>query len=158
MATDENGSDTLNDRQRRALALIALGWTDQDVAAEVGVTRQTVNEWKNQDDRFIAELNKTRKAVWNAHVDRLRDLVSKAVAVLSDNLENEDPKVRHQAAVSVLRSAGLYGKTSLEPDLPTTPEGVQEQRSAINLAEMARILTRENPYDQQAKHDRSKDV
>jgi len=42
--------------QQNAIELLLAGKTDQEVAAAVGVSRQTVTLWQNQDELFRAAL------------------------------------------------------------------------------------------------------
>lgn len=111
----------LTQQQENALALILQGQTDGEVAQAVGVTRQTVNGWRNRDAEFAAELNRRRQELWGAQEQRLRNLLEKAVDVLAEDLDGEDLKLRQGAAVHVLRAVGLYGAT-LEPKGETDPE------------------------------------
>ncbi|GAB6186472.1 helix-turn-helix domain-containing protein [Thermopirellula anaerolimosa] len=101
--------------QRNAIELLLTGKTDQEVAEAVGVTRQTVSVWRNQDVFFRTALEARQKEIWGSHVDRLRQLVGRAVEVLEANLlQEEDRGLRQSAAVHVLKCVGLYG-TNLQP-------------------------------------------
>ena len=51
-ANDKNRQ--LNQKQLNAIELLLQGGTDSEVAEAVGVSRQTVNEWKNHDPNFVA--------------------------------------------------------------------------------------------------------
>jgi hypothetical protein len=55
--------------QRRAIDLLVAGATDGEAAEAVGVTRQTVNTWRNRDPIFIAELNRLRRDLWGGALD-----------------------------------------------------------------------------------------
>lgn len=131
--TESDKSRQLTVAQRNAVDLLVLGKTDGEVAEGVGVTRQTVNEWRNHDSVFIAELNSQRQELWNSPKQHLRRLVSKAIQTLEDNLGAEDPALRQAAAVHVLKSTGLYG-TQMEPGGPTNPEDVERgwEREAVS--------------------------
>ena len=50
----------LTANQEQAILLLAKGETVTATAAAVGVTRQTVSEWRNRDADFRAELNRVR--------------------------------------------------------------------------------------------------
>ena len=50
----------LSVRQANAVDLLLAGKTDGEVAKAVRVTRQTVNEWRNGNTEFMAELNARR--------------------------------------------------------------------------------------------------
>ena len=54
-------NENLNEKQQQAIQLLLVGQTDQQVADAVGVTRQTVNQWKNQDPVFVARMNREKK-------------------------------------------------------------------------------------------------
>ena len=99
----------LSMEQQNAVDLLVVGKSDADVAAAVGVSRQTVNAWRNHDSEFLASLNRERAAVWQGSRDALRSLAGRAVEVLHDSLESEDGRERLAAAVHVLKSAAVYG-------------------------------------------------
>jgi len=105
--------------QEQALAALLEGCTDEAAAARAGVARQTVNQWRHSDFGFIAELNRRRAALWDAHADKLRGLIVKAIDIVAAALESEDEKTRTQAAMQLLKMAD-FG--SLRPRGPTTPE------------------------------------
>lgn len=48
----KNSKKRLSPKQLKALDLIMSGKTTQEVAEEVGVTRQTISHWKNRDPEF----------------------------------------------------------------------------------------------------------
>lgn len=54
MATKE-----LNEKQLRAIELLIKGESINDIAATLGVSRQSVSTWKNKDETFKAELDKS---------------------------------------------------------------------------------------------------
>ncbi|MBT4946227.1 MAG: helix-turn-helix domain-containing protein [Candidatus Marinimicrobia bacterium] len=114
MMTNADKSGQLSPEQERAIALILTGQTDQVIADAVGVTRQTVNGWRNHHANFMAVLNQQRATIWEAHVERLRGLATGAIDTLADALQDDDPKEQRAAAVHILKACGLYGK-SLQP-------------------------------------------
>lgn len=119
----------LSIEQLNAIDLLVQGKSDREVAEAVGVSRQTVTEWRNRNAVFAAELNRRRQEVWGAQVERLRQLVARAVDVLEQDLEQtDDPRLRQSAAVHILRCVGLYG-ASLEPTGPTDPEDIERQQA-----------------------------
>lgn len=132
MTTKTDTSRQLSVKQENAIDLLVLGKTDQEVAEAVGVSRQTVNEWRNHDPVFIAELNFVRQEFWSAEKEHLRSLVRKAVAVLEGDLDGEDPRLRQSAAIHVLRTVGLYGQ-KMNPFGPTTPEAVLREREEARV-------------------------
>jgi Homeodomain-like domain len=95
----------LTPQQAAAVDLLAVGRTITEVAEAVGVTRQTVSGWLNQDPVFEAAVNRRRQELWENVSDRLRALLPNALDVLKQALENGSVK----AAVEVLKAAGLHG-------------------------------------------------
>ncbi len=104
---DNNSSheDKLSVEQLNAIDVLVLGKTDQETAKAVGVARETVNRWKNENPYFAAELNKQRKQLWGANGDRLRPLTTKAVDAIETALDAGDSK----SAIEVLKAVGIYG-------------------------------------------------
>ena len=100
----------LNSKQIKAIPLLVTGMSDNEVAEQVGVSRQTVNKWKNQDDDFIYELNKQRSEIWNQFGDLYRSLIPKAIKTLEECLDSEDPKMRLGAARMILGNFKLQPK------------------------------------------------
>ena len=114
--TDESGQHDggLSIIQERAIELLLLGKRDGEVAAAVGVTRQTVCNWRNHNETFRNELNRRRLELWEKAEEKLRNLVDEAIKALQEGLASEDQKLRLRAAVHVLKCVGIYGR-SLDP-------------------------------------------
>ncbi|MDD5453443.1 MAG: phBC6A51 family helix-turn-helix protein [Candidatus Bipolaricaulis sp.] len=125
MATKTDISRQRSVKQENAVDLLVTGKTDTEVAEAVGVTRQTVNEWKNHDPVFVAALNERREELWRSGREHLRSLVVQAVKTLENDLNGPDPKLRQLAAVHVLKAVGMYGKQNFSPCGAVTPEGVE---------------------------------
>ncbi len=126
--TEPDDTRQLSVEQENAIDLLLEGKPDREVAEAVGVTRQTVCDWRNHHAAFVAELNSRRKDVWGGQVERLRALVGRAVEVLEADLDGEDPRLRQAAAVHVLRAVGLYGGLhgrKLAPTGPSNASGVR---------------------------------
>lgn len=106
----------LSPRQLKALDLIMSGKTTQEVAEEVGVTRQTISHWKNHDPEF-----KERLAQLLAEVDEelrysapLRDSLMRSQLF---KLASEGPhENRLKAALAYL---DRYGAKSAPPQVGT---------------------------------------
>jgi len=123
----------LSIEQENAIELLLCGKSDREVAEAVGVTRQTVWEWRNRNPEFIAALNARRQEVWGSHVERLRQLVTKAIDVLEENLDGKaGAKLQQEAAVHILRAVGLYG-ADLTPKGETSAENVEKQMTMDEL-------------------------
>jgi hypothetical protein len=127
----------------KAVALLIAGKTDAAAGEGAGVTRQTVNEWRNHSPAFIAALNAQRQELFGAHTERLRGLVPKAIDALENAFEIGDPKERIAVAVHILKAAGLYGSLAA-PTGETTPDAVAcameiEEKRRENSAFMEKI-------------------
>ena len=51
----------LTPRQLKAMDLLLQGKSMQEIAQEIGVVRQTISQWKNQDPQFRAQLEELRE-------------------------------------------------------------------------------------------------
>ena len=135
MAEPDN-TRQLTVQQENAIDLILQGQSDGEVAEAVGISRQTVCDWRNHNALFAAEVNRRRQEIWGGQTERLRRLVAEAVNVLEEDLLADDPKLRQAAAIHVLRAVGLYGQ-NLKPTGDTDAEGVEaawrEQRFLAEL-------------------------
>jgi hypothetical protein len=98
----------LTPEQWRAIPLLCSGMTDAEVAAEVGVVRETVWSWRNEVPGFMAELEKARQALVEGTIDRLRSALPKAVETVVKAVEEGHLK----ASLELLRCVGLYGDAS----------------------------------------------
>jgi hypothetical protein len=123
---DRTGQE-LSVAQLNAVDLLVVGKTDQEAAEAVGVTRQTVNGWRNANPWFVAALNARRQDLWGVTVDQLRALLPRAVAVLAEELDGGE--ARGRVAVDILRLAGL-DRTRSDAKLdtlligPTDPDAI----------------------------------
>ena len=72
----------LSVEQLNAIDVLVQGRTDQETAETVGVARETVTRWRNDNPHFTAELNRQRRLIWGDSHDRLRALAGKAVDTL----------------------------------------------------------------------------
>jgi len=98
---------TLSPSQELAIDALLTGKRDRQVAEIVGVTRQTVNEWRNKTPLFVEELARRRREMFAETHKRLQILSEKAIDVLEANLECDNPKVAVQAAQLILKFAAV---------------------------------------------------
>jgi len=120
---DRNRQVELSIEQENAIELLITGKSDREVAEVCGLSRQTVNDWKNNNARFIAELNRRRAALWESDLDWLRSLVSSSISILAEDLQGENKKARREAAIHILRAVGIYG-SKCQPNGPQTESDV----------------------------------
>ena len=124
----ESDRTRLTPEQELAIARLLEGATDAEAAEAAGVTRQTVNTWRNRNPVFMAELNARRRALWDAHQDRMRRLISRALDVLEEDMADdsqspESRRLRQAAAVPILRAAA-----GLNPDGPVNAGEIEAQQ------------------------------
>ena len=118
----------LSQEQMNVIDSILKGQSDRAIAEAVGVSRQTVWEWRNNDPLFIAELNRQRIELWSEARERLKSLANRALDVVEYQLNSRDPKAALAAAKYVLQGTRLLGDTELHIGGPTTPESVIMER------------------------------
>ena len=114
----------LSQEQMNAIDYLLKGQSDRAAAEAVGVNRQTVWDWRNNDPLFIAELNRQRVEHWSEARERLKSLANRALDVVELQLNSSDPKAALAAAKYVLQGTRLLGDTDLPIKGPTTPEEV----------------------------------
>ena len=129
----------LSSQQVLAADALMTGATDREAAERAGVSRQTVNKWKNGDPHFRAEMNLRRRELWYASKDRIRSLVPAALHRLEAELQGEDGDWR--AALKVVELVGLGGDYSGGIG-PTDPEHIkgQDESAQRHAAHMSELL------------------
>jgi AcrR family transcriptional regulator len=102
----ESTSGGLTDKQELAIELQVTGMKVQDVAKEVGISREQYWRWRTQDPTFTAALERRRAELHQGLVDRYwGNLVRKALDVAEDSLDEGDPEMARD--VLRLASRGL---------------------------------------------------
>lgn len=122
MKTKTNESQqTLSIEQEKAIELLIAGKNDREVSEALNVNRSTVNQWRNHDSLFIAELNKRRKELWNTAQEKIASLFNKSVEVIEKGLESPEEKLRLETAKYLLERFKIeemsfkpYGETEAE--------------------------------------------
>ena len=117
----------LTPEMENAIDLLITGKPDREVAVAVGVSRQTIAQWR-QHPLFIAELNQRRHTLWaEAHV-RLHALIGGAVDVIEEAVREGDLK----AAIEVLKAVKLYGEVGA-PTGASEPDAIVRQQAVAQL-------------------------
>lgn len=76
----------LNHKQRKAIEILALGYTRREAAKEAKVTEATIYNWLKLEE-FRAELSRIREAVLGAAVTRLIGKADLAIGILGQAAE-----------------------------------------------------------------------
>jgi predicted aminopeptidase len=92
--------------QATAVDILATGGSLDDVQKATTVEAATVRAWLRDAD-FVAALNVRTNEVRDAHLERLRAMVPKALDTLEGLLESQDEAVRLRVASYVLKAAAL---------------------------------------------------
>jgi transcriptional regulator with XRE-family HTH domain len=123
-ATKPDKTRQLSIEQANAIEHLLQGQSDRAVAEAVGVSRQTISEWKNHDPLFVAELNRQRSEMWKEARERMKALANRALDVVELQFDSDDPKAALAAAKYILQGTLLLGDTDLPRSGPTSPEAV----------------------------------
>ena len=65
-SSQEPGGSRLSVEQLNAIDVLVQGRTDQETAETVGVARETVTRWRNDNPHFAAQLNRQRRFIWDS--------------------------------------------------------------------------------------------
>ena len=93
----------LTEKQHLAIKEILNGKTDSEVAETVGVTRKTINQWRNNNPFFMAELGAQRKKAWEIFMDEYRELLTSSFQTVKTAIKDGDVKT----AIWFMESAGV---------------------------------------------------
>ena len=139
MKTNPDTRMRLSPKQFTALDSLILGNSVSKTAEQLGVARQTVSEWLNQDAEFRAELNRRRAELWSGVADRMRALVPRAIGILEGEIDSRGP-MAVSAAVHVLKATGLYG-TGIGEIGPTDARDIlQAEKQSEGIRSLLRDL------------------
>ena len=94
---------TLEADQAAALDLLLSGQTVTAAAAAVGVARETVSRWRNNDANFQAAYNAALQSAYDATAARLLDARARAVERLAALVDSKDEATALKAAAALLR-------------------------------------------------------
>jgi len=124
--TERNGPRReLDEQQRAAIELLAVGKTDREAARALNLPRDAVAKRQMHDPVFQAALNSCRAEARRAGIDRLRSMVPQALDALANELARPDNPEHCKIALDILRLAKL-------PDIP--PQGPEEPETIVRLA------------------------
>ena len=115
----------LDATQRRAIELLATGKTQTDVAAEIGVKRETVNRWVNHEDEFRASLTKAIEFVGRESLQRMKGRVAKVVSRLDMLVDSDDESIALKAIGMWLQQI-KFGEDAAASQAQAQPADVNE--------------------------------
>jgi hypothetical protein len=97
--------DPLTPEQLNGIDLLIQGKSDQDVADLIGRDRATVWRWRTHVPFFMATLEARRQEVFGVAVQRLRNLLDKAIDNIAKDIEDGDVK----SSFELVKATGLHG-------------------------------------------------
>ena len=142
----EENTKQLKSKQTSAIDLLASGKSVSEVAAEVGVTRQTIYNWQAKDEEFQDEFGQKLAELKQAQSQRTAEIVEKAFAAIESLLDSEDEKVRLKAATEVLKGLRWNATTDLDAVL------IGAQTSLETIHELKSPNRRTRPIDRFPKY------
>ena len=86
MMTHTDTEKRLTVKQIKALELALQGMSDGEIGKRCQVTRQTVNEWRNQNMAFMEALQNQRELLRTYQMDRLNALVDEGLEAFRSKL------------------------------------------------------------------------
>jgi transposase len=129
----------LNAKQEKAAVMLVSGMTAREVAAEVGVTAETISRWK-ADANFEAYMNQLRWEALDSARESLRTAARMAAQGLVEIIQNaKTEETKRKACRDVLELVGytkpeLWGWGAGETD----PAKIEASRSkAALMSELA---------------------
>jgi transposase-like protein len=103
-----------SEKQERALELMLMGQTDTQIAKALGITRQTLYNWRNLDARFMQALTERRSILRDQMREQLLELSQDAIKAVKAALACKDERVQLQAAKMVLSMLKVDREDALE--------------------------------------------
>jgi hypothetical protein len=140
---------TLTPQQLAAIELLIAGRSDVEVAAKVGVTRETVNRWRNWNPLFVATLNEWRLDLWKATRERLRHLNAQALDVIEQHLRAGNLK----AALALLKYAHDEKFPNGSTNVPDVIDDFAENFNLTVLLREMRASYRDHPLVRGLRRD-----
>jgi hypothetical protein len=111
--------------QLAAVEVLASGGTFSDAARAAGVDRLTVDDWRDDNPAFVAELNARRQDRRDSVQSRLRSLADKAVATIEKMLDDESVPAPVRLKVAQIVLDASVGIPKAEPIGSCNPRAVR---------------------------------
>lgn len=139
----------LSFKQVRAIDMIVAGASDACIAKAIDMHRVTVTRWRLYHPAFIAEISRRREVMLQSNADKLRQLVTKSMAILEERLSDaKNPALQVRAAIALLKLSGT--DRACRERGPTSPDDLievkafekrkREQMGCIDHGELEEVL------------------
>lgn len=130
--------------------MVLEGKTQSEISEEYDITTSRLSLLVNEESWKKVQLQ-MRSEVFTATRIRIEGLMGKAVSVLKEGMNEEDPRIKLNSAVQVLDRGGIRGGTEVVNTVSTiTPkEMVESYQAAIKrkLAALEEIGMSESDFD-----------
>jgi hypothetical protein len=128
----------LSATQQKALNELLIGKTDGEAAEIAGVSRKTVNTWKNDDPVFQAELNRRKLEVWEDFLKELNLTVGDSLATIRKAIKDGDVKTARWFFDKLGFEEFMRKNVTLnKPNGATDPEQARKEKLWKKAQEMA---------------------
>ena len=121
----------LSAKQIKGIVLLVTGMRSKDVATELGLSPQTISEWKS-NPYFEAELNKLKLEGLHTARDMIRASANPAIESLVEIAKHaENEETRRKACIDILTLTGFTDPRSGQFGWgvgKTSPEEIVEQK------------------------------
>ena len=101
--------NNLSMKQERAISLMILGKNDTEIGEEVGVSRESVWRWRNENTDFMEAARMRRETLISKHTEELQTLLGEALKVVRESLKSGDARTKLRVALQLLKMSGLQG-------------------------------------------------
>jgi len=110
--------NNLSMKQERAISLMILGKNDTEIGEEVGVSRESVWRWRNENTDFMEAARMRRETLISKHTEELQTLLGEALKVVRESLKSGDARTKLRVALQLLKMSGLqgYAKEAQKPE------------------------------------------
>ncbi len=111
--------NNLSMKQERAISLMILGKNDTEIGEEVGVSRESVWRWRNENADFMEAARMRREELISRHTEELQALLGEALEVVRESLKSGDARTKLRVALQLLKMSGLqgYAKETQKPEM-----------------------------------------
>ena len=101
--------NNLSVKQEQAISLMMVGKNDTEIGKALGVSRESVWRWRNENLDFIEAARKRQELLAARQMEELNDMLTEALMVVKENLRSGDGKIQMRVALQLLKMSGLQG-------------------------------------------------
>jgi hypothetical protein len=101
--------NNLSMKQEQAISLMMMGQNDTEIGKAVGVSRECVWRWRNENADFMEAARKRRESLVARHLEELNELLGEALMVIKERLRSGDPPTKLRVALQLLKMSRLQG-------------------------------------------------